>query len=221
MQYHRYLLLTQEGHTLIQDETGAYVEFFSIEDFLRCSGIDFTGKIEIGYEPAINHFQDSEDPSFGPDDIPYAPFEQAIDDIALLLTRRDDATYNRTEAEAVPVLQQELVQATAATAADKREIAQNQPVAGFSPTIVGIYNEERVYRLNYINAKDAMGVALTQSEQDFLLQNKPFWEYMRDVSSVLSQAIDIIEAYTTIAECQAYNSETTPPWPTWTPPAPV
>lgn len=223
MDYTKFFILTQEERVLIRDDLGAEIEFMSIAELARCSSVDLTGKEGeiIQYEPHINHFVDSTDPAMGPDDIPYAPYETLISTIALLTTRMNDKTYGRTEAEAVPFLQEDLIKELSSEASRRRNIASDQPVAGFTPTIVGIYNEERVYRLNYINAKDAMNVALTQADQDFLLQNKPYWEYMRDISQVVSQAIDIIDAYTTIAECEAFDPVTTPPWPTWTPPAPV
>jgi hypothetical protein len=221
MIYTKFVLLTSEGRVLIRNEAGKELEFFSIEDFNRCSGIDLTGKVEIQYEPALPHFWDSEDPTIDENDVPYAPYEQVIADIDILETRRDDHTYNRPEAEAVPLLQDDLINALSLSAAGKRDIAENNPIAGFTPDNVFTYREERVYRLEYINAKTALGLTLTQGEIDFLNQNRDLWEYMRDISSVLNQAIGIVKGYTTIAECQAFDVETTPPWPTWTPPAPI
>ena len=220
MNYTKFVILT-EGTVIIRDDTGLEIQFEEIDDFTRCTGYDLTGQVYIQYEPAIGFFEDSEDPTVTADDIPYAPFEAMIADIPTLLNRQDDYTYNATEAESVPRLKDQLINELSLVASEKRQIAENEPVAGLTPDVVGTYNEERVYRLEYISAKTAMGIALTQGETDFLLQNKPFWEYQRDVSSVLNQAIGIVKGYTTNAECLAFDPETSPPWVTWVPPTAI
>lgn len=217
MNYTKFFIFT-EGTVIIRDDTGLEIQFEDDLDFTRCTGYSLAGKVYLQYEPEILFFEDSEDPTVTADDIPYAPFEAMIADIPTLLNRKDDYTYNTTEAESVPRLQDQLVKELCEVAADKRDIAEAQPVAGFTPDEVGTYNEERVYRLEYISAKTAMGLTMTQSETDFLLQNKPFWEYQRDVSAVLNQAIGIVKGYTTNAECLAFDPETSPPWVTWVPP---
>lgn len=94
--YKRIFVVEQGKYTTIRNEVGDEVSFLTLEDLMRCTGMDFTGKFYIGYEPEINFFSDSEDPSVSSDMIPHSPYEWIIDNISVLKTRQDDKTYGLT-----------------------------------------------------------------------------------------------------------------------------
>lgn len=94
--FNKIFLLENGELTVIQDNTGNSVTFESLDDLMRCTQIDFTGKWYIGYEPDINFFSDSEDPLVNESMIPYQPYENIIANINTLKTRKEDITWGLT-----------------------------------------------------------------------------------------------------------------------------
>ena len=85
----------------IRDSNGVTVTFSSRADFERCTGLDMSGKIYVGYEPDIEFFQDSEDESLSYADAPYEPYENLIRNVALLQERKEDKCYGLEPEEAL------------------------------------------------------------------------------------------------------------------------
>jgi hypothetical protein len=81
---------------IVRDNTGLSMTFESLTDLSRCTGMDFTSKYYMGYEPNIEFFEDSEDPNYTPEMIPYIPYENIIADVATLQVRKADITYGLT-----------------------------------------------------------------------------------------------------------------------------
>ena len=87
------LLLIEKGaHGLIRDASGNRIGFDSLEDMSRVTGIDFTGKFYVGYEPEKNWHRDSRDSEMDAV-VPYAPYENLIDTIDTLKIRKADPLY--------------------------------------------------------------------------------------------------------------------------------
>lgn len=99
--FRRHFILEQGQLVTIQDEAGNQVFFASVEDLNRCTGMDFTGKYYIGYEPDIEFFQDSEDETITNKLIPYQPYEELISNILVLQERKDDPTYGLSGQELI------------------------------------------------------------------------------------------------------------------------
>ena len=104
----RPIVLVENGElSTIRDDTGLEVTFDTLEHLSNVTGIDFTGKFYIGYEPTIDYFEDSEDPSMVPGLIPYAPYEALIADVATLLANSLIPGYGLPEVEAKPIAEED------------------------------------------------------------------------------------------------------------------
>lgn len=94
--YRKVFVVEQGKFALIRDENGVEVSFSTLEDLMRCTGLDFTGKFYIGYEPEINFFSDSEDPTINESMIPNAVYEDLITNVSVIKARQEDRTYGLT-----------------------------------------------------------------------------------------------------------------------------
>lgn len=84
----------EHGHLFfIQAENGLSVTFETREDFERCTGLDFSNKFHISYEPDIEYFYDSENPEISSADIPAEPYETLIANVPTLRTRKNNPLY--------------------------------------------------------------------------------------------------------------------------------
>lgn len=93
----RKIFVVEKGQlAIVRDNNGNEVSFESLAELSRCTGMDFSGKFYVGYEPTIGFFQDSEDPFVTAGDIPHTGYEWLIDNIALLAARKADPLYGLT-----------------------------------------------------------------------------------------------------------------------------
>ncbi len=101
--YERMLVVENGTTVFIQDEAGNKVAFTDFAEALSVTGHDFTGKFYIGYEPHIDLFTDSRDPTVNNSMIPYIPYEGFIDNVQVYESRLADHYYGLDEAEALTV----------------------------------------------------------------------------------------------------------------------
>lgn len=106
----------------IGDSEGNVLGFESLEQMSRVTGIDFTDKFNMNYEPELPHFSDSRDPDVGPEMIPYEPYEELIAMLPVLQERAADPYYGLSEGE----IQTKALQVNQQKALENREQASWQ-----------------------------------------------------------------------------------------------
>lgn len=91
------VLTVENGRTVfIRNADGDSVFFDNLEDASRITGVDFTAKKNLFYEPEIDLSVDSEDPAVS---IPHAPYEGLINGVSVLQDRQEDPFYGLTGPE--------------------------------------------------------------------------------------------------------------------------
>jgi hypothetical protein len=170
--FKRIFVLERGEVAFLQDEDGNSMIFNSIKDLNRCTGLDFTGKFYIGYEPDIKFYEDSEDPSKSFDSsYPEPEYEAMIDNIAVLESRKADITYGLTGQELADAQaeQQKIVEQEARVASLESE-RESDGLGKYTPDQVREFIETRLDLTDFDAA--VTNAELKSAIRSYLVQNR-------------------------------------------------
>jgi hypothetical protein len=172
--YKRLFLIANGEVAMVQNEFGESATFESIADLNRCTGMDFSGKFKVNYEPEKNIFIDSRDETFNEHLIPYQPYEDLIDIVLDLQARKNDPLYGLSGQELVDAqawldAQNEYEQALATIEAEQAAAGVTQ----YTPEQVRAYIDNQLAGASTNEEKFQVLVAIIKKLAVFVLKPDP------------------------------------------------
>jgi len=209
------LVISSGSVGLIQNSEGLSISFNTVHEMTRMTGVDFSDKFNVGYEPESNFFKDSTDDSITSDNIPNASYENLISNIAQYLIYQSDPYFDISVEEAYIIKDNELMTHLEAL----KCTAELNPMIGVDLTDT-CYDARSIRQLiqeDLVN-KQIGEVTLDQDEKDEAKAYQKLTEHFRKLTEAIVKGKTNIRKLDTVNEVKNFDVEVDVNWPTWNPP---